>query len=144
MAENQTLADLRVEVAVLKQEVSFINKLFDRIENVIGKIDTQHDSLLDKTAKIEFNLLSTKDELSELYTTLEETEKGITARINSIEKLLSDELDALNKNLTTRVEKNEEKTGDLLKSKWLLFGGATVVLWVFSNMETLKKLFAIK
>lgn len=143
VTENSTLSDLRVEVAVLKREVSFINKLFDKLDAVIEKIDSQHDSLLDKTTKIEANLIYTKEELSELYSSLEQTEKGISDRINTIEKMLTGEIENLNCNLGERITKQEEKTGDLLQAKWLLWGGGAVVLWVVSNLEFVKKTFMI-
>jgi hypothetical protein len=143
VTENSTLSDLRVEVAVLKQEVSFINKLFEKLDAVIEKIDSQHDSLIDKTTKIEANLVYTKEELSELYSSLEQTEKGISDRINTIEKLLSDDINSLNVNLSNRISKQEDKTGDLVNTKWLLWGGGTAVLWIVSNLEFVKKVFVI-
>ena len=143
VTENSTISDLRIEVAVLKQEVSFINKLFEKLDSVIGKIDSQHDSLIDKTTKIEANLIYTKEELSELYVSLEQTEKGISDRINAIEKLLSSEIYNLNHDLGDRIAKQEEKTSELFQTKWLLWGGATVVLWAISNFETVKKAFML-
>jgi DNA anti-recombination protein RmuC len=140
----ETLSELKVEVAVLKQEVGFINRLFSRIEDVIDKIDTQHTTLLDKTTKIEYNLFSTKDELEDLYKILEDSEKNISSRINAIEKLLTDDINSMNKTLTDRVDKNEAKTVDLLQYKWLLWGGGVVVLWILSNIDMLKKIFLIK
>jgi DNA anti-recombination protein RmuC len=140
----ETLSELKVEVAVLKQEVGFINRLFSRIEDVIDKIDTQHTTVLDKTTKIEYNLLSTKDELEDLYKILEDSEKNISSRINAIEKLLTDEINSMNKTLTDRVDRNEAKTVDLLQYKWLLWGGGVVVLWILSNIDMLKKIFLIK
>jgi hypothetical protein len=50
----------------------------------------------------------------------------------------------MNKTLTDRVDKNEAKTVDLLQYKWLLWGGGVAVLWIFSNIDMLKKLFVIK
>jgi chromosome segregation ATPase len=143
VTENSTLSDLRVEVAVLKQEVSFINKLFKKLDSVIEKIDSQHDSLIDKTTKIEANLIYTKEELSELYVSLEQTERGISDRINAIEKLLSSEIYNLNHDLGDRIAKQEEKTSELFQTKWLLWGGAAVVLWAISNFETVKKAFML-
>ena len=143
VTENSTLSDLRVEVAVLKQEVSFINKLFEKLDSVIEKIDSQHDSLIDKTTKIEANLIYTKEELSELYKSLEQTEKGISERINAIEKLLSAEIYNLNHDLGDRISKQENKTADLFQVKWLLWGGGAVVLWAISNFDTVKKTFMI-
>ena len=140
----ETLSELKVEVAVLKQEVGFINRLFSRIEDVIDKIDTQHTTVLDKTTKIEYNLLSTKNELEDLYKILEDSEKNISSRINAIEKLLTEEINSMNKTLTDRVDKNEAKTGDLIQYKWLLWGGGAVILWLVSHMELAQKLFAIK
>jgi hypothetical protein len=143
VTENSTLSDLRVEVAVLKQEVSFINKLFEKLDSVIEKIDSQHDSLIDKTTKIEANLIYTKEELSELYSSLEQTEKSISGRITTIENLLSNEISNMNKTFNDRLEKQENKTGDLLQVKWLLWGGGAVVLWIVSNLETVKALFVV-
>jgi len=140
----EALSELKVEVAVLKQEVGFINRLFGRIEDVIDKIDAQHSTVLDKTTKIEYNLLNTKSELEDLRKTLDDSEKNISSRINAIEKLLTDEINSLNSTLTDRVNKNEAKTVDLLQYKWLLWGGGAVVLWGISNIDILKKLFLIK
>ena len=72
--------------------------------------------------------------------TLEKTKQDISTKIDNVEKMLSDEIDELSKDLS----KAEEQTVDLFKYKWLAFGGGTVVLWVFSNIEAIKKLFAIK
>jgi hypothetical protein len=143
VTDNSTLSDLRVEVAVLKQEVSFINKLFEKLDSVIEKIDSQHDSLIDKTTKIEANLIYTKEELSELYSSLEQTEKGISNRISAIEKLLSEEITNLNQDLTDRIVKQENKTGELLQIKWLVWGGGAVILWLLSNSELVKKILMI-
>ena len=140
----ETLSELKVEVAVLKQEVGFINRLFSRIEDVIDKIDTQHTTVLDKTTKIEYNLLSTKSELEDLYKILEDSEKNISNRINAIEKLLTEEINSMSKTLTDRVDKTEAKTVDLLQYKWLLWGGGAVILWLASHIELAQKLFAIK
>lgn len=143
VTENSTIYDIKVELAVLKQEVSFINKLFDKLDSVIEKIDSQHDSLIDKTTKIEANLIYTKEELSELYAALEQTEKGISERITAIEKILSTEIYNLNQDLGGRLTKQEEKTSNLFQLKWLLWGGGAVILWIFSNFDVLKKIFVI-
>lgn len=141
MAET---VSLETQVAVLKQEVEFINRLFTRLEMVINKIDSQHDSLLSDTSKIQYNLTDTKQELEELYVKIEDSNKTINSKIEALELRLNKEIENLNKSLTNRVEKNETTVADLLKSKWLVWGGGFVAVWVVSNIDLLKKIFSVK
>lgn len=137
----QNLTDLRVEVAMLKQEVSFINKLFGKMDDLINKIDSQHDLLIDKTTKIESNLSYTKEELSELYNSMEKSEKLINDRIESIEKLISVRIDDVNTSLSKRIADQETETKGI-KEKVLIGSGAVVLLaFIVTNYENIKKVF---
>ena len=120
--ENASVVDLKVEVAMLKKEVSFINILFEKMDVVISKIDAQHDLLIDKTTKVESTLSFTKEELSNLCTSLEKSEREISERINSIERLLSDEIKSINTELTSRLDKQETITEGLSNMKIIFFG----------------------
>ena len=139
--ENASVVDLKVEVAMLKKEVSFINILFEKMDVVISKIDAQHDLLIDKTTKVESTLSFTKEELSNLCTSLEKSEREISERINSIERLLSDEIKSINTELTSRLDKQETITEGLSNMKIIFFGVIAVITFVSTNMEFIKKLF---
>ncbi len=136
VTDNSMLTEIRVEVAMLKQEVSFISKLFDRMEVLIEKVDSQYDTLVDKTSKIESNLTYTKEELAELYTLLTRTEQKIHEKIKQVEDAITRDITDIDK----RIAKLEDKTGGLLESKWSILGGGAVVLWLFSNIDIVKKL----
>ena len=136
VTDNSVLTEIKVEVAMLKQEVSFISKLFDRMEVLIEKVDSQYDTLVDKTSKIESNLTYTKEELSELYALLTHTEQKIHEKIKHVEDAITRDISGIDK----RIEKLEDKTGSLLESKWTILGGGAVVLWLFSNIDIVKKL----
>lgn len=137
----QNLTDLRVEVAMLKQEVSFINKLFGKMDDLINKIDSQHDILLDKTTKIESNLFYTKEELSELYSSIEIGEKKINDRIQAIENLVSARIDSVNSTLSKRLDYQEKETSDM-KGK-IMMGSCIVAIlaFIFTNYDNIKKVF---
>jgi len=139
--ENSIIMDLKVEVAMLKKEVSFINKLFEKMDVVINKIDSQHDILIDKTTKVESNLSFTKEELSNLYTSLEKTEKEISERINSIERLLSEEIKTINVDLNARLDKQEEITSGLSNIKVIIFGVIAIITFLSTNLDFIKKIF---
>ena len=139
--ENASVVDLKVEVAMLKKEVSFINILFEKMDVVISKIDAQHDLLIDKTTKVESTLSFTKEELSNLCASLEKSEREISERINSIERLLSDEIKSINTELTSRLDKQETITEGLSNMKIIFFGVIAVITFVSTNMEFIKKLF---
>ena len=139
--ENASVVDLKVEVAMLKKEVSFINILFEKMDVVISKIDAQHDLLIDKTTKVESTLSFTKEELSNLCASLEKSEREICERINSIERLLSNEIKSINTELTSRLDKQETITEGLSNMKIIFFGVIAVITFVSTNMEFIKKLF---
>lgn len=136
--ENSIIMDLKVEVAMLKKEVSFINKLFEKMDVVINKIDSQHDILIDKTTKVESNLSFTKEELVNLYTSFEQTEKEISERINSIERLLTEEIKTINHDLSVRLDKQEKITGNLSNIKMMALGMIALVTWLASNLDFIK------
>lgn len=138
--ENSIIMDLRVEVAMLKKEVSFINKLFEKMDVVINKIDEQHDTLIDKTTKVESNFLYTKDEITNIYQALGKTEKELSERINSMERLLSDEIKTINDELTLRLDKQEKVTGNLSGIKMMVLGMVALVSWLASNLDFIKSI----
>ena len=140
--ENSLMVDLKVEVAMLKKEVSFINILFEKMDVVITKIDTQHDLLIDKTSRVESTMSFTKEELSNLYLAIEKTEREISDRINSIERLLSAEIKSNNIELSDRLEKQEEITSGLGNIKIMIFGALAVVTFISTNIEFIKKIFS--
>jgi len=139
--ENSLIIDLKVEVAMLKKEVSFINILFEKMDVVINKIDAQHDLLIDKTTRADTAILFTKEELATLYTAIEKSEKDIAERINSIEKLLSDEMQLINTDLTSRLDKQEIVTSGLSNIKVIIFGAFAAITFIATNLDTIKKLF---
>jgi chromosome segregation ATPase len=141
VAESSILMDLKVEIAMLKQEVTFINKLFDKMDTVINKIDSQHDILVDKTTKIESNLSFTKEELTELYVSLEKSEKELRERINSIEKLISQEIKTLDTVIDKRISNIENKTVNLVETKWITVGILAAITWLISNQDLIIKIF---
>lgn len=136
--ENSIITDLKVEVAMLKHEVSFINKLFEKMDVLINKMDSQHDILIDKTIKVESTLSYQKEELSGLCASLEKTEKEINERISSIEKLLSNEIRSVNVELSARIEKQESVTGNLNQTKMIITGIVLLLGWMISNIEFIK------
>ena len=140
--ENSLVVDLKVEVAMLKKEVSFINILFEKMDVVITKIDAQHDLLIDKTSRVESTTSFTKEELANLYLSIEKTEREISDRILSIERLLSAEIKSNNIELSDRLERQEEITSGLGNIKIIIFVVLAVVTFISTNIEFIKKLFS--
>ena len=140
-SEGSIITNLKVEVAILKQEVSFINKLFDKMDALIAKIDYQHNILVDKTTKIESNLSYTKEELSDLYITLEKAEKVISDRISSIEELLSKEIDTIQTKVDQKFKSQDASIFSLIELKSIGVGGVLVIGWVLSHLEIVKSFF---
>lgn len=138
--EDSIITDLKVEVAMLKYEVSFINKLFEKMDVLINKMDSQHDILIDKTIKVESSLVHQKQELTNLHVSLEKTEKEISERISTIENLLFNKIRTVNTELSARIDKQENITGNLTQTKMVIFGVMLLLGWMISNLEFIKGL----
>jgi len=144
VSPNQIInfSELRTEIELLKKDVSFIKTLFDKMDRVIEKIETQHEVLFNKTSSVideKFN--STKDEVSELYETIENTKKLINDRVESIEQILRSEIKEVDTTLTTHKKEYDEYVG---KINNLVYGIGAVALfigWIVTNIDFVKKIF---
>lgn len=133
------LVELRLEVGLLKRDVSYMTTLFDKMDKLIEKIKDQQDNIINKTSLIiETKDQRTKEEFDDLYDTLEKLETTLSDRICTIENLLHGELKEMNKTLKDHIE---EESGISKKFNQLKYTGSGVIiilLWALNNIDTLK------
>lgn len=138
LQEIPILIDLKVKVAILKQEIAFINKLFEKMDTLINKIDSQYDSLVDKTTKVESNLIYNKENILDLHKVLENSGKELGNRIIIVDKKLSNEIKTIN----SKIEKQESSMSSVIHTK-LFFGGiVAAITWILSNLELINKIIS--
>ena len=90
---SENFSDLRIGVELLKKDMSFLTTLFDKMDQLIQKIETQQDNIVDKTnIIIDKQMDITKEQFAEIYALLNNTESTINNRIHEIEKLMKEDI----------------------------------------------------
>ena len=140
---SENYSDLKMEIELLKRDISFMTTLFDKMDKLVQKIETQQDNIVDKTnTLIEKRIDCAKIEFSELQDALEKTELTITTRIKDIEQLLYEKIDAVNIELRTHVN-NEESLGKRVNRIIYIGSGVGIfLLWAIENLDIIKKIIS--
>lgn len=139
---KEHLVELKMEIELLKRDISYITSLFNKMDSLILKIENQQDKISEKTGDlIEQKVKCAQEELSDLYDNLQKVENNIHSRINSIENILLTEIKKIGKDLNDHI--NDENT--LLKRadklKYILVGAIAIFIWVIKNFDVIEKVF---
>jgi hypothetical protein len=153
------LNELNIQVLQLKNDMSQINVLVDRLDITISKLTEVSSSVsqllavqgnrLDQQEKssnqISYLLEKRKDEMTEnfeiLHRRINSSEKDAKADIEKHEEKILDEIKAIreeNKNMHAALNK---KIVELEKWMWVVTGGAAVVGFLLSKVIDFDKIF---
>ena len=135
---------LKVEVGVLKEKVSTLTDLCEKMDKVIDKLA---DSQLAITNQIYNDMDKRREDaagdIKELHSRITTVDRSLSDKIELTERRIMDEFKALREHITEHNKKEDEELESLSKWKWMVAGGVVVVAWVVSNikLEYLVKLF---
>ena len=135
---------LKVEVGVLKEKVSTLTDLCEKMDKVIDKLA---DSQLAITNQIYNDMDKRREDaagdIKELHSRITTVDRSLSDKIELTERRIMDEFKALREHITEHNKKEDEELAALAQWKWMVAGGVVVVAWVVSNvkLEYLVKLF---
>jgi uncharacterized protein YdiU (UPF0061 family) len=130
---------IQVDVGVLKQQISTLCILCDKMDKVIEKLVDQHDKHLVKVyATMEDRRLETEADIKEIHDRID----TVLDKVQASELRLMDELKALRKDMQDHNSKEKESFDKLIQWKWMVVGGVVMFSWIIShlNLETLATL----
>lgn len=131
---------IQVDVGVLKQQVSTLCILCDKMDKVIEKLVDQHDKHLIKVyGTMEDRRLETEANIKEIHDRID----TVLDKMQSSELRLMEELKALRKDMQDHNSNEKESLDKLLQWKWMVVGGVVMFSWLIShtNLETLGTIF---
>ena len=144
MLQDQDEVNLKVDVSVLKEKVSTLTLLCDKMDRVIEKLA---DSQLDLSSQIYKDMDKRKEEtigdIKELHSRITTVDRNLSDKIELTERRIMDEIKSLRDHITEHNEKEDEDLKTLTQWRWMVAGGVVVLAWVISNIkfESLVKLF---
>lgn len=140
MSDDKEVVGLQVDVGVLKQQVSTLTTLCDKMDKVMEKLVDQHDRHIAKIyTDMDNRRLETEADIKEIHVRID----TVLDKMQDSELRLMDELKAMRKDMQDHNNKEKESLDKLLQWKWMVVGGVIVFSWIVShiNLDTFSSLF---
>ena len=124
--------DLKVDVGVLKSQVTTITALCGKMDQVIEKLVDQHDRhLLKVYESIDQRRKETDMDIRELHERID----VVLDKVQISEKTLLDEIQLLRREMQEHNNKDRQNIEQLLQWKWMIAGGIVVISWLLSHIK---------
>jgi len=139
MSDDKEIVSLQVDVGVLKQQVSTLCILCDKMDKIMEKLVDQHDRHIAKIyMDIDNRRLETEADVREIHDRID----TVLDKLQASELRLMEELKALRKDMQEHNTNEKESLEKLLEWKWMLVGGIIALSWLVShvNLETFANL----
>lgn len=133
---NDPLVALRVDVEVLKNQVSNITHLCEKMDIVIEKLVINQDrianQIYDDMNKRED---STGQDIKELHSRITTVDRNLSDKIKLTEHRIMDEIKSLHATISAHNKKEDDELKKILQWKWMIVGGVVVLAWIISNLN---------
>lgn len=142
MATNEV--DLKVDVSVLKEKVSTLTDLCNKMDRVIEKLTDNQTALANQIYNdMDKRKEDTVSDIKELHSRITTVDRNLSDKIELTERRIMDEIKSLRDHITAHNDKEDEDIKKLSQWKWMVAGGVVVLAWIISNikLDQLAKLF---
>ena len=138
MADDKECIAVKVDVGVLKQQVSTLTVLCDKMDAVMEKLVDQHDRHIEKIyTDMDKRRLETEADVREIHGRID----TVLDKLQDSEIRLMNELKALRNDMQAHNAKEKESLDKLLQWKWMIAGGVIALSWLVSHMELVATIF---
>jgi hypothetical protein len=153
--------DQRVEIELLKKDVSIMTSLFEKFDKTIDKmqeiasslsrmvslqeqrLDNQEGTTKELQSVLEMRRLEHNNDIKELHSRITTVNRELSDKIEETEKIILQELQELRKEIkeshTTKEEKEHIPLMKRLESieawKYTMMGGIVVITWVLAKAD---------
>jgi acetate kinase len=133
---NDPVVDLKVDVEVLKTQISNITHLCEKMDTIIEKLVDNHDRMVnqiydDMNKKKE----DTVQDIKELHSRITSVDRNMTDKLELTERRIMDEIKSLRSTIDEHNKKEDEDLKKIFQWKWMVAGGVIVLAWIISNVK---------
>lgn len=142
---NDPVVALKVDVEVLKTQVSNITHLCEKMDTVIEKLVDNHDRMVNQIYEdMNKRKEDTVQDIKELHSRITTVDRNLSDKIELTERRIMDEIKSLHSTINEHNKKEDDDLRKILQWKWMVAGGVVVLAWIISNIkiEALLALFA--
>jgi prefoldin subunit 5 len=141
---NDPVVSLKVDVEVLKTQVSNITHLCQKMDTVIEKLVDNQDRMVNQI----YNDMNKREDdtgqdIKELHSRITTVDRNLSDKIELTERRIMEEIKSLHTTINEHNKKEDDDMRKILQWKWMVAGGVIVLAWVISNIKigTLISLF---
>jgi septal ring factor EnvC (AmiA/AmiB activator) len=144
MSDDKDCIEAKIDIGVLKTQVSMLTQLCDKMDKVIEKIVDQQDRMVNQIyTDMEKRKSDTNTDIKELHSRITTVDRSLSDKLELTERRIMEKIESLQSHIS---EHNKKEDGDLkkiLEWKWMAAGGIVVLTWLISNvnLESFSKLF---
>ena len=132
----QTEVDLKVDVSVLKEKVSTLTDLCNKMDRVIEKLTDNQTALANQIYNdMDKRKEDTVSDIKELHSRITTVDRNLSDKIELTERRIMDEIKSLRDHITEHNEKEDADLQKLSQWKWMVAGGVVVIAWIVSNVK---------
>jgi len=142
---NDPVVALKVDVEVLKTQVSNITHLCEKMDTIIEKLVDNQDRMVNQIyTDMNKKQEDTGQDIKELHSRITTVDRNLSDKIELTERRIMDEIKSLHSTINEHNKKEDDDLKKILQWKWMLAGGVVVLAWIISNvkLEALLALFA--
>ena len=142
MADKDT-TELKVDVEVLKTQVSTLTKLCEKMDKVIEKLVDHQGVLINQIYDdMDRRKQDSDEDIKDLYEKVNNLSKELTDRIEKSEDKLMDKLSEVYNRISLHADSEEKIINVITKYKWPFLVTVIVISWLTSHVgpDTILKL----
>ncbi len=144
MSDEKDCIEMKVDVGVLKNQVSSLTMLCDKMDKVIEKLVDNHDRMVNQIYTDMQRREDEKDaDVKELHSRITTISRELSDKVELTERRIMDEIKSLRSDIAEHNKKEDREISKILEWKWMAAGGIIVLAWLFSHVkiEAITKLF---
>ena len=140
---SDDLVEMKVDVGVLKTQVSTLTQICDKMDKVIDKLVDNHDLMVNQIYDdMDKRKQDTVADIKELHSRITTVDRNLSDKMELTERRIMEEIKNLRKDISDHNKKEDAELQKILQWKWMAAGGIVVLAWLLSHVkfDTITKL----
>jgi acetate kinase len=136
MSDEKECIDVKVDIGVLKAQVSTITILCDKMDKVIERLAANHERMVDQIYNDMRKREEEKDaDVKELHSRITTISRELSDKVELTERRIMEEIKSLRADIVEHNKKEDSELKKILEWKWMAAGGIVVLAWLFSHID---------
>jgi acetate kinase len=136
MSDKEECIAVKVDIGVLKTQVTTLTILCDKMDKVIEKLMTNQEKMVEQ---IYTDMRKREDEkdtdVKELHSRITTISRELSDKVELTERRIMDEIKSLRQDIADHNKKEDGELKKILEWKWMAAGGIVVIAWILSHIK---------